>query len=122
MTRHTVTRRDRGVTAVEFAGWAPLLILVALAAIQLGVAGYAAQQAGSAARAAARAAAQRDTEDGYAASGRAALSHWLADDASFDLAACGTEATVTAHVTVPSVLPLLTDAGTATSSVTMPCD
>lgn len=114
-------RSDRGVVAVEFVGWLPLLFLIALAALQLGFVGYAAQQAGSAARAAARTAAQAEISDQYAVSGRASLSGWLADGARFDLAACGDEATVTAHVTVPSVLPFLPGLD-ASKSVTMPCD
>ncbi|RKN46981.1 TadE/TadG family type IV pilus assembly protein [Streptomyces hoynatensis] len=116
-------RGDRGaVTAVEFAGWVPILLIVALAALQLGVAGYAALQAGSAARAAARTAAQHEIAEEYAASGRAAMSGWLAERASFDLSACGREATVTASVPVPSVLPFIGNLGSAHRTVTMPCD
>ena len=48
--------RDRGQVALEYLGFVPLLILVALAGIQLGLIAYAAQQAGTAARAGARAA------------------------------------------------------------------
>ncbi|WP_049578572.1 TadE/TadG family type IV pilus assembly protein [Streptomyces sp. SBT349] len=113
--------RDAGVTAVEFVGWVPILLLVALAALQLGVVGYAAQQAGSAARAAARTAAQEEIEDEYQAAGRAAASDWL--DVSIEaVALCGDEATVTARVSVPSVLPFMDDLGDATRTVTMPCD
>ncbi|MYX55476.1 septum formation initiator, partial [Streptomyces sp. SID8382] len=59
MTRHRVrvrlaSGRDRGSASIEFLGFLPILILVALAAVQLGIAAYAAQQAGTAARAAAR--------------------------------------------------------------------
>ncbi|NDZ98398.1 pilus assembly protein, partial [Streptomyces sp. SID10116] len=43
---------------LEFAGFLPILLLIGLAAIQLGLIGYAANQAGSGARAAARAASQ----------------------------------------------------------------
>ncbi|UCM90077.1 TadE family protein [Streptomyces marincola] len=117
----TRPRGDAGVTAVEFAGWLPLLILVALAGLQLGVAGYAAQQAGSAARAAARTAAQEEIADTYQAAGRAAVSDWL--DVSFGpVSLCGDEATVTANVGVPSVLPFLDGFGDASRTVTMPCD
>ncbi|MDT0265381.1 TadE/TadG family type IV pilus assembly protein [Streptomyces sp. DSM 44915] len=115
-------RADRGVTAVEFAGWLPLLVVVALAALQLGLVGYAALQAGSAARAAARTAAQEEIADQYAASGRAALSPALAADASFELSPCGDEATVTASVDVPTVLPFFNGLGRASRTVTMPCD
>ncbi|MFD7509226.1 TadE/TadG family type IV pilus assembly protein [Streptomyces sp. NPDC059853] len=115
-------RGDRGVTAVEFAGWLPLLLIVALAALQLGIAGYTALQAGSAARAAARTASQDEIADLYQTSGRAAMSGWLAANTRFELSACGDEATVTAHVTVPSVLPFLHNLGEASKTVTMPCD
>ncbi|GAA1905221.1 hypothetical protein GCM10009716_13950 [Streptomyces sodiiphilus] len=114
-------RSDRGATAVEFAGWLPLLVLVALAALQLGFIGYAAQQAGSAARAAARVASQQETEDQYQSAGRAAASSWL--QVAFTRQPCGEEVTVTASVTVPSVLPFMGGAlGEASKSVTMPCD
>ncbi|RBM11762.1 TadE/TadG family type IV pilus assembly protein [Streptomyces sp. PT12] len=113
--------RDEGVTAVEFIGWVPLLILVALAAIQLGVVGYAAQQAGSAARAAARTAAQEDIEDEYESAGRAAVSEWLSVSIEAQ-ALCGDEATVTARVAIPSVLPFMDAFGDASRTVTMPCD
>ncbi|MFB4194916.1 TadE/TadG family type IV pilus assembly protein [Streptomyces carpaticus] len=120
--RARTPRGDRGVTAVEFAGWLPLLLIVALAALQLGIAGYTALQAGSAARAAARTASQDEIADLYQTSGRAAMSGWLAGNTRFELSACGDEATVTAHVTVPSVLPFLTNLGEASKTVTMPCD
>ncbi|MCK1816817.1 pilus assembly protein [Streptomyces sp. XM4011] len=120
--RSRTPRGDRGVTAVEFAGWLPLLLIVALAALQLGIAGYTALQAGSAARAAARTASQDEIADLYQTSGQAAMSGWLAGNTRFDLSACGETATVTAHVTVPSVLPFLTNLGEASKTVTMPCD
>ena len=69
---------------------------------------------------AARTAAQEETADEYQQAGRAAVSDWLTVE--FELAACGDEATVTAHVTVPSVLPFIDDFGQASRSVTMPCD
>jgi Flp pilus assembly protein TadG len=118
--RHT---GDRGVTAVEFVGWIPILLVTALAAIQLGVAGYAVLQAGSAARAAARTAAQDEIADQYETSGRAAMSGFLAEDAVIDrTAACGEETTVTVTVRIPSVMPFLDDLGDASRTVTMPCD
>ncbi|TDC21098.1 pilus assembly protein [Streptomyces sp. 8K308] len=118
----SVGGRDRGVTAVEFAGWVPLLIIVALAAVQLGVAGYAALQAGSAARAAARTAAQEEIADRAESNGRAAMSGFLAEGTEFQISPCGDEATVTASVTVPSVMPFVPDFGSASRTVTMPCD
>ncbi|MDB1086947.1 TadE/TadG family type IV pilus assembly protein [Streptomyces sp. ACA25] len=112
---------DRGVTAVEFAGWLPLLVLVALAALQLGFVGHAAQQAGSAARAAARVAAQEDIADQYGTAGQSAMSSWLDGSLSLD-ESCGDVATVTASVEVPSVLPFVSGFGRASRTVTMPCD
>ncbi|MCZ0981104.1 septum site-determining protein [Streptomyces diastatochromogenes] len=42
-------RRDRGQAAIEYLGFLPILLIVGLAGLQLGVAAYAAQQAGTAA-------------------------------------------------------------------------
>ncbi|MEO3754296.1 TadE/TadG family type IV pilus assembly protein [Streptomyces sp. B6B3] len=110
---------DRGVTAVEFAGWLPILALVALAGVQLGIVGYGALQAGSAARAAARAAAQEELEEQAQQIGQRAVSDWL--DVEITIDPCGEETTATAVVDIPSVLPLLNDLE-ATRTVTMPCD
>ncbi|WP_103528723.1 TadE family protein [Streptomyces sp. SM12] len=119
-------RRDgqRGVSAVEFAGWLPILLLVALTGLQLGFVGYAAQQAGSAARAAARVAAQEEIADRYRTAGLGAMSDWSDGSVSLDTA-CGRNggvATVTASVRVPSVLPFISGFGAITKTVTMPCD
>jgi Flp pilus assembly protein TadG len=117
------SRSDQGVTAVEFAGWVPLLLIVALAALQLGIVGYVALQAGSAARAAARTASQEEIADEAEADGRAAISDSLS--VSFEIDGCGDEgdeATATARVTIPSVMPFIDDFGEATRTVTMPCD
>jgi hypothetical protein len=120
-------RRDgeRGVTAVEFAGWLPLLVLVALVGLQLGFAGYAAQQASSAARASARVAAQHEIAGQYEEAGRAAMSEWLdpefTPEEECPLSGEGV-ATVRAEVDIPSVLPFVSSFGRATKTVTMPCD
>lgn len=101
----------------------PLLLLVAVSVIQLGVAGYAVQQAGTAARAAARTAGRPSSAGDYAATGRAAMSGWLASRSAFSLGGggAGDEAVrVTARVTIPSVVPGVDDFGTATRSATMP--
>ncbi|MET9557340.1 TadE family protein [Streptomyces sp. NPDC006645] len=114
-------RDDRGQAAVEFAGLITLLLFVGLAAIQLGLAAYAVQQAGTASRAAARAASQYD--GGYKDVGRASMSDWLADGADIDSAWCfGDEVEVTARVAVPSILPDVFDFEDAERSTTMPCD
>lgn len=108
---------------MEFAGWLPLLILVALAALQLGFIGYAAQQASSGARAAARVAAQDEINEQYASAGRAAISDWLSSSFSRGQGCDGSGVvTVTAQVEVPSVLPFMSNLGQVTKSVSMPCD
>lgn len=114
--------RERGSSALEFAGMLPLLLLVALAVIQLGIAGYAVQQAGTGARAAARTAGQADADVGYAGAGKAAMSGWTADRAAFSLSSSGDAVTVTTSVSIPSLLPGIDGFGTATRTVTMPRD
>ncbi|MGP3985363.1 TadE family protein [Streptomyces sp. 3N207] len=114
--------RDRGSSALEFAGMLPLLLLVAMAAIQLGIVGYAVQQAGTGARAAARVASQEEIADRYEASGRAAMSDWTARRSSFALGGGGDEVKVTTRVTIPSLIPGMDSLGTASRSATMPSD
>lgn len=124
MTRHTIlaggdrgpggARADRGQTAVEYVGWIPVLLLVALAAIQLGVAAYAVQQAGTGARAAARTASIGEGDPGQA--GKAAMSDWLHPEIE---GGGSEEVTYTATVTIPSIVPGVGDF-TASRSATMP--
>ncbi|MFS7878907.1 MULTISPECIES: TadE/TadG family type IV pilus assembly protein [Streptomyces] len=127
MTRHHMrarlaSGRDRGSASIEFLGFLPILILVALAAVQLGIAAYAAQQAGTAARAAARTASLDEPRTSPQAAGKAAMSGWLADGASIGSGGCGGgEAQATATVEIPSVIPGF-DFGSAEKSATMPCD
>ncbi|NLU66646.1 TadE/TadG family type IV pilus assembly protein [Streptomyces sp. HNM0574] len=116
------TRGDRGASSLEFAGVLPLLLLVAVAAIQLGVAGYAVQQAGTGARAAARTASQEDVADGYESTGRAAMSGWTASRSTFTLGGSDEEVTVTTRVTIPSLVPGVDDFGEASRTATMPRD
>ncbi|MCX2969150.1 MULTISPECIES: TadE/TadG family type IV pilus assembly protein [Streptomyces] len=110
--------RDRGQAAIEFLGFVPLLLLLALAGIQLGLAAYTAQQAGTAARTAARYVSQ-DDDRAAAGAGEAALSGWLADGAAFAERREPGEVTVTATVDIPSVIPGV-DFGSAEKSATMP--
>ncbi|WP_413801116.1 TadE/TadG family type IV pilus assembly protein [Streptomyces iranensis] len=113
---------DAGSASIEFLGFLPVLILVALAAVQLGIAAYAAQQAGTAARAAARTASLDEPRTSPQAAGKAAISGWLADGASIGSGGCGGgEAQATATVEIPSVIPGF-DFGSAEKSATMPCD
>ncbi|MGV9856434.1 TadE/TadG family type IV pilus assembly protein, partial [Streptomyces sp. NPDC003442] len=115
-------RGDAGSASIEFLGFLPILILVALAAVQLGIAAYAAQQAGTAARAAARTASLDEPRTSPQAAGKAAISGWLADGASIGSGGCGGgEAQATATVEIPSVIPGF-DFGSAEKSATMPCD
>lgn len=110
-------RSDRGQVALEFVGFLPLLLLVGLAAIQLGLVAYAAQQAGTGARAAARAESVEDGEIGGERAGRAAVSDWL--DAGFAVRVSEEEVTATATVDVPSVVPGF-DFGPVRRTSTMP--
>ncbi|WNE98585.1 TadE/TadG family type IV pilus assembly protein [Streptomyces luomodiensis] len=113
--------RDQGSASIEFLGFLPVLILVALAAVQLGIAAYAAQQAGTAARAAARTASLDEPRTSPQAAGLAAMSGWLADGAGISSGGCGGgEARATATVEIPSVIPGF-DFGSAEKSATMPC-
>lgn len=107
---------DRGVSILEFVGFLPILLLVGLAAVQLGLIGYGVNQAGTAARAAARVASQGG--DGGAA-GRAAVSGWLDPRVTPDRGAETTTATVQVHV--PGVIPLF-GGYDVTRHATMPTD
>ncbi|MFE2516996.1 TadE/TadG family type IV pilus assembly protein [Streptomyces mirabilis] len=111
-------RDDRGVSMLEFAGFLPILLVIGMAAIQLGLIGYGINQAGTGARAAARVASQEGNGAGTAA-GRAAVSGWLNPNVTPDEGADLTTATVT--VRVPGVIPLF-GPYTVTRHATMPTD
>ncbi|MGX1880953.1 TadE family protein [Streptomyces sp. NPDC055287] len=117
--RITGPDHDRGAAILEFAGFLPVLLLVAMAAIQLGIVGYAASQAGTAARAAARTEAQEELRGQGAATGRAAISDWLADGTEITFTG---NVTATARVAIPSVVPGIADFGDVEEAVTMPAD
>ncbi|WP_338932019.1 TadE family protein [Streptomyces netropsis] len=117
--------RDGGIASIEFLGFLPLLLIVALAAIQLGIAAFATQQAGSGARAAARTATLDRKPGGEPpdpeAAARSAMTDWVADRAEIGAPTCpdGGEVTATVTVTVPEIIP-----GTGFSTTrraTMPC-
>ncbi|MFI6339750.1 TadE/TadG family type IV pilus assembly protein [Streptomyces sp. NPDC050535] len=111
-------RDDRGVSILEFVGFLPILLVVGMAAVQLGLIGYGINQAGSGARAAARVASQDGSGAGDAA-GQAAVSGWLNPVVS---AAEGPDlTTATVSVTVPSVIPLFDDVSMSRQA-TMPTD
>ncbi|MFG2127909.1 TadE/TadG family type IV pilus assembly protein [Streptomyces sp. NPDC048751] len=111
-------RRDRGQVAIEYLGFVPILLLVALAGIQLGIIAYAAQQAGTAARAGARAASLNESAQQGC---QEAVSDWLADGTSCLPERGGDEVTVTATVQIPSVV-LIWQFDPAVKTATMPID
>lgn len=111
-------RKDRGQVAIEYLGFIPILILVALAAVQLGIIAYTAQQAGTAARAGARSASLRLDADQAC---REAVSSWLAISGC-PATSTGTEVTVTATIHIPSVIPGYDGFGDASKIATMPLD
>ncbi|MFI2430639.1 TadE/TadG family type IV pilus assembly protein [Streptomyces sp. NPDC018693] len=110
--------RDRGQVALEYLGFVPVLILVALAGVQLGLIAYTAQQAGTAARAGARAASlEQSAQQGCVN----AVSDWLADGTRCAESHGGDEVTVTATVQIPSIVPGW-NFDPARKSATMPLD
>jgi hypothetical protein len=111
-------RGDRGVSILEFVGFLPILLMIGMAAIQLGLIGYGINQAGSGARAAARVASQGG--DGGAA-GHAAVSGWLDPNVSLEGGPGADLTTATVTVTVPNVIPLF-DHYPVTRHATMPTD
>jgi hypothetical protein len=119
--RFRATRRlrgDQGVSILEFTGFLPILLLVGMAAVQLGLIGYGVNQAGSGARAAARV--QSQGGDGRAA-GQAAVSGWLNPDVSPGGGPGSDLTTATVQVTVPGVIPFL-GSYPVSRRVTMPTD
>ncbi|WP_030020670.1 TadE/TadG family type IV pilus assembly protein [Streptomyces monomycini] len=113
-------RDDRGQVSVEFLGFLPILLVLALAVVQLGLAAYAVQQAGTGARAAARTATldEADRKTSPEAAGKAAMSGWVAADADVQAAEGGGEVEATATVKIPSVVPGV-DFGSATRRAAM---
>ncbi|WP_030800898.1 TadE family protein [Streptomyces sp. NRRL S-337] len=114
--------RDRGQASIEFLGFLPILLVVALAVVQLGLAAYTVQQAGTGARAAARTASmdRADRETDPRSAGRAAMSGWVADRATISVSEGGDAVSATARVTIPSIIPGVDDFGSASRSATMP--
>ncbi|MGW4721832.1 TadE/TadG family type IV pilus assembly protein [Streptomyces sp. NPDC004291] len=112
--------RDRGQAAVEYLGFLPVLLLAGLAGLQLGIAAYAAQQAGTAARAAARAASDDEEATSPEAAVDAAVSGWIARRADLDGGPAGGEVTYTVTVEIPSVVPFWDGFGPVKKTATMP--
>ncbi|WP_338672514.1 TadE/TadG family type IV pilus assembly protein [Streptomyces sp. SCSIO 30461] len=115
------TERERGQVAIEYLGFLPLLLLVGLLAIQLGIAAYTANQAGTAARAAARAASVDDPKISPDQAARSAVSGWVARNMTPRSSYGDDQVTYTVRIKVPSLLPGV-DWGTAERSSTMPRD
>ncbi|MFE3141862.1 TadE/TadG family type IV pilus assembly protein [Streptomyces scopuliridis] len=114
--------RERGQIALEYVGVVTILLFLALAAIQLGLAGYAVQQASTAARAAARAASYNEVNMTPEQAGEAATSDWLTVHIDPGPGGGGDEVTMTARVEVPPILPIFGNLGEAKRSATMPLD
>lgn len=110
--------RDRGQVAIEYLGFIPILLLVALAGVQLGLIAYTAQQAGTAARTGARSA---SLEHDYQQDCRDAVSGFLAGGTTCGRADLGDSVEVTSTVHIPSVVPGW-NFGTASKTATMPLD
>ncbi|MFJ4968081.1 TadE/TadG family type IV pilus assembly protein [Streptomyces sp. NPDC088755] len=104
---------------MEYLGFLPVLLLVAMGALQLGLAAYTANQAGTAARAGARTAASYDAHGDPQAAARGAVSGWLSDGGFRYRQSGGRDITATVEIKVPSVVPGL-DGWVATRSATMP--
>jgi Flp pilus assembly protein TadG len=126
MTRRTETGgrragRDRGVASLEFLGMLPLLLLIALAGIQLGLVAYCGQQAGTAARTAARTASEHEPHPDPRQAGLDAVSGWLRDGTHPALVGeTNDKVTWEAVVDVPSVIPGVNLFGPVRRSATMP--
>ncbi|MFI5657173.1 TadE/TadG family type IV pilus assembly protein [Streptomyces sp. NPDC051684] len=102
---------------LEFAGFLPFLLVIGMAAIQLGLVGYAANQAGSAARAGARA--ESLTPGTGNAAAVTSTSGWLQPAPS--IPGGGDTITATVTVSVPAIIPLFDD-WQLTRHATMPND
>ncbi|MFH9421390.1 TadE/TadG family type IV pilus assembly protein [Streptomyces sp. NPDC017529] len=118
-------RDDRGQVSIEFIGFLPILLLVALAVVQLGLAAYAVQQAGTGARAAARTATldEADRKTTPVAAGKAAMSDWAAAGAKVVATEGGDEVQATATVKIPVLLPGIGDLHvTRSATMALPAD
>ncbi|MEU7551183.1 TadE/TadG family type IV pilus assembly protein [Streptomyces sp. NPDC044571] len=93
--------RDRGQVALEYIGFIPILLFVALCGIQLGWVAYVHEQADTAARTAARVEARNGR--GGEAAGQAAVKGGLHPDVVVSKSDDAVTATVT--ITVKSIVP-----------------
>ncbi|MFB6579888.1 MULTISPECIES: TadE/TadG family type IV pilus assembly protein [unclassified Streptomyces] len=117
MNRKRKWRSDRGQVAIEYIGFVPILLFVALCGIQLGWVGYVHEQADTAARTAARVEA-RNGEGGVAA-GVAAVRAGLDPDVKVSKTADAVTAVAT--IKIKSIVPGL-DLNDAVATAIMPND
>ncbi|MER5869397.1 TadE/TadG family type IV pilus assembly protein [Streptomyces sp. NPDC002044] len=110
-------RCDRGQVALEYIGFVPILLFVALCGIQLGWVAHVHEQAGTAARTAARVEARNGS--GGAAAGAAAVKTSLAPSIEVTKGADAVTAKVT--IKINSLLPGL-DVPDAKATAVMPND
>ncbi|MEV6679361.1 TadE/TadG family type IV pilus assembly protein [Streptomyces erythrochromogenes] len=110
-------RSDRGQVALEYIGFVPILLFVALCGIQLGWVAYVHEQADTAARTAARVEAQHRGRG--EAAGHAAIREGLRAEVAV---AAGSDAvTATVTIRVKSIIPGL-NPDDATATAVMPND
>ncbi len=117
--RRSRLTKDRGQATLEYIGFLPILLLVALCGIQLGWTAYVVQQAQTAARTAARVEA-RKPEAGEAA-GLAAIRESLRPRASIAISKPGDTVTATVRISIKSIVPGVGEAS-VTRTATMPND
>ncbi|MFD6969257.1 TadE/TadG family type IV pilus assembly protein [Streptomyces sp. NPDC059979] len=110
-------RSDRGQVALEYIGFVPILLFVALCGIQLGWVAYVHEQADTAARTAARVEARKGS--GGKAAGEGAVREGLG--ATVEVSKNGDAVTATATIKINSIIPGLTIEN-ATATAVMPND
>ncbi|MFD3547522.1 TadE/TadG family type IV pilus assembly protein [Streptomyces sp. NPDC058655] len=117
MKRKRKRHSDRGQVAIEYIGFVPILLFVALCGIQLGWIAYVHEQADTAARTAARVEARHGS--GGEAAGRAAVTSSL--DARVVVDTGADAVTAVATIKINSLVPGL-DVPDATATAVMPND
>ncbi|MGP3688171.1 TadE/TadG family type IV pilus assembly protein [Streptomyces sp. IBSNAI002] len=111
-------RSDRGQVAIEYIGFVPILLFVALCGIQLGWVAYVHEQADTAARTAARVEARKGS--GGAAAGVAAVREGIG--ATVVVTKNADAVTAVATIPINSIIPGLTFDGPAKATAVMPND
>ncbi|MFJ8208408.1 TadE/TadG family type IV pilus assembly protein [Streptomyces sp. NPDC096033] len=117
VARRGRTRGDRGQVALEYIGFIPILLFVALCGIQLGWTAYVHEQADTAARTAARVEARKGS--GGAAAGQAAVRGGL--KATVDVTKNADAVTATVTIPINSIVPGLS-VDPAKATAVMPND